>query len=96
MLAGPPERILIYHGGTGPTLFLGMLRLTTIFLFGVSCLVVAPAFAAADYPWYLAPAGKPPETLLLESWMRADIATLQWLREAQYPCSSFLTRRPRG
>lgn len=35
-----------------------MLRLTTIFLFGVSVLVVAPAFAADEYPWYLAPAGK--------------------------------------
>ncbi|EYE99711.1 uncharacterized protein EURHEDRAFT_444938 [Aspergillus ruber CBS 135680] len=53
---GPPERILIYHGGTGRTLFLGMLRLTTIFLFGASCLLVAPAFAADEYPWYLAPA----------------------------------------
>lgn len=35
-----------------------MLRLTTIFLFGASCLLVAPAFAADEYPWYLAPAGK--------------------------------------
>ena len=64
MLAGPPERILIYHGGTGPTIFLGVLRLTSIFLFGVSCLVVAPAFAAAEYPWYLAPAGKHPQALI--------------------------------
>ncbi|KNG83041.1 hypothetical protein ANOM_008148 [Aspergillus nomiae NRRL 13137] len=53
---GPPERILIYHGGTGKTIFLGMLRITTIFLFGVSVLVVAPAFAADEFPWYLAPA----------------------------------------
>lgn len=53
---GPPERILIYHGGTGKTIFLGMLRITTIFLFGVSILVVAPAFAADEFPWYLAPA----------------------------------------
>ncbi|KAF7597238.1 hypothetical protein BBP40_008080 [Aspergillus hancockii] len=53
---GPPERILIYHGGTGKTIFLGMVRITTIFLFGVSCLVVAPAFASDEFPWYLAPA----------------------------------------
>jgi hypothetical protein len=55
-LIGPPERILIYHGGTGKVIFLGMLRITTIFLFGVSCLVVAPAFFSDDYPWYIAPA----------------------------------------
>ncbi|KAI9930997.1 hypothetical protein AWENTII_004215 [Aspergillus wentii] len=53
---GPPERILIYHGGTGNTMFLGMLRLTTIFLFGVSVLIVAPAFASDEHPWYIAPA----------------------------------------
>ncbi|KAL2870258.1 uncharacterized protein BJX67DRAFT_279030 [Aspergillus lucknowensis] len=53
---GPPERILIYHGGTGRTIFLGMLRITTIFLFGVSCLVVAPAFMSSDFPSYLGPA----------------------------------------
>ena len=58
LLAGPPERILIYHGGTGNTMFLGMLRLTTIFVFGASCLLVAPAFASDEYPSYLAPAGK--------------------------------------
>ncbi|KAL4922502.1 hypothetical protein BDW62DRAFT_172652 [Aspergillus aurantiobrunneus] len=53
---GPPEKILIYHGGTGRTIFLGMLRITTIFLFGVSCLVVAPAFMSSDFPSYLGPA----------------------------------------
>lgn len=56
--AGPPERILIYHGGTGSTIFLGMLRVSTIFLFGISCVVVAPAFFAADYPSYVAPASE--------------------------------------
>lgn len=53
---GPPERILIYHGGTGSTIFLGMLRVTTIFLFGVACFVVAPAFFSSYYPSYVAPA----------------------------------------
>ncbi|KAL4804290.1 hypothetical protein BDV18DRAFT_29431 [Aspergillus unguis] len=53
---GPPERILIYDGGSGRTIFLGVLRITTIFLFGVSCLVVAPAFMSAEFPSYLGPA----------------------------------------
>ncbi|KAL4946711.1 hypothetical protein BDV06DRAFT_54804 [Aspergillus oleicola] len=53
---GPPERILIYHGGTGRTLFLGVLRITTIFVFGASCLVVAPAFMSDEFPSYLGPA----------------------------------------
>ncbi|KAL3466024.1 hypothetical protein BJX64DRAFT_251513 [Aspergillus heterothallicus] len=53
---GPPEKILIYHGGTGRTIFLGMLRITTIFLFGVTCLVVAPAFMSSDFPSYVGPA----------------------------------------
>ena len=39
-------------------MFLGMLRITTIFLFGVSVLVVAPAFMSSDFPWYLGPASK--------------------------------------
>ncbi|KAG2420826.1 hypothetical protein HFD88_000440 [Aspergillus terreus] len=50
---GPPERILIYSGGTGKTMFLSMLRLTTVFLFGVSCVVVAPGFDGPEFPWYL-------------------------------------------
>ncbi|KAL4885573.1 hypothetical protein BJY04DRAFT_179995 [Aspergillus karnatakaensis] len=53
---GPPEKILIYHGGTGRTMFLGMLRITTIFVFGVSCVLVAPAFMSSEFPSYLGPA----------------------------------------
>ncbi|KAL4962130.1 uncharacterized protein BDV14DRAFT_111619 [Aspergillus stella-maris] len=53
---GPPEKILIYHGGTGRTLFLGVLRITTIFVFGASCLVVAPAFMSSEFPSWLGPA----------------------------------------
>lgn len=49
---------MIYHGGTGKTIFLGMLRVTTIFIFGVSCIVVAPAFWVSDFPAWLAPASK--------------------------------------
>ena len=32
--------------------------MTTIFLFGASCFMVAPAFFAPDYPWYMPYAGK--------------------------------------
>ena len=38
--------------------FIGMMRLATILLFVVSCTVVAPAFYAADFPWYTAPASE--------------------------------------
>ncbi|KAF3483950.1 uncharacterized protein GIQ15_03274 [Arthroderma uncinatum] len=51
-----PKQIVIYHAGTGKIAFIGMMRVTTILLFVVSCSVVAPAFYAADFPWYIAPA----------------------------------------
>ncbi|OJJ44599.1 hypothetical protein ASPZODRAFT_134682 [Penicilliopsis zonata CBS 506.65] len=53
---GPPERVLIYNGGAGKIVMLGTLRITTIFIFGAACLFLAPAFATADHPWYMAPA----------------------------------------
>ncbi|PWY86002.1 hypothetical protein BO70DRAFT_288846 [Aspergillus heteromorphus CBS 117.55] len=53
---GPPEKILIYHAGTGRTVILGALKITTVFLVGASCLILAPAFAIDEYPWYWAPA----------------------------------------
>ncbi|KAJ5543285.1 hypothetical protein N7535_005713 [Penicillium sp. DV-2018c] len=53
---GPPERILVYYGGTGRAIFLGTLRITTVILFGAACLIVAPACSVADYPWYSTPA----------------------------------------
>ncbi|KAJ6180548.1 hypothetical protein N7519_011009 [Penicillium mononematosum] len=56
-VAGPPERILVYYGGTGRAIFLGTLRITTVLLFGAACLIVAPACSVADdYPWYSTPA----------------------------------------
>jgi hypothetical protein len=50
-----PQHIVIYHAGTGKIAFIGMMRLTTILIFVVSCTVVAPAFYVADFPWYIAP-----------------------------------------
>ncbi|KAA6410102.1 MAG: hypothetical protein FRX48_05521 [Lasallia pustulata] len=49
--SGYPERLLIYHAGTGKTVFIGCLKLTTIFLFSFSCLILAPSFYyAPDKP----------------------------------------------
>ncbi|WEW59256.1 hypothetical protein PRK78_004725 [Emydomyces testavorans] len=51
-----PQQVVIYHAGSGKIAFIGMMRLSTILIFVVSCTVVAPAFYAADYPWYIPPA----------------------------------------
>ncbi|KAJ5610541.1 hypothetical protein N7510_007260 [Penicillium lagena] len=53
---GQPERLLVYYGGTGRAMFLGVLRVTTILLFGAACLIVAPACHESGYPWYTTPA----------------------------------------
>uniref|UniRef100_A0A093V6Q0 60S ribosomal protein L6-1 n=1 Tax=Talaromyces marneffei PM1 TaxID=1077442 RepID=A0A093V6Q0_TALMA len=50
-----PENVLIYHAGTGKIVFLGMLRTATIFVAGVSSMIIAPAFFADEFPSYLAP-----------------------------------------
>ncbi|OJD19916.1 hypothetical protein AJ78_00110 [Emergomyces pasteurianus Ep9510] len=51
------EEVLIYHAGTGKIAFIGMMRITTLLIFSVSCLVVAPAFYySGDFHWYIAPA----------------------------------------
>ncbi|KAJ5579891.1 uncharacterized protein N7459_005876 [Penicillium hispanicum] len=52
---GPPERILVYYGGTGRAMFLGMLRVTTILLFGAACLIVAPSCYTDEGAWYITP-----------------------------------------
>ncbi|KAJ5300888.1 uncharacterized protein N7443_005890 [Penicillium atrosanguineum] len=52
---GPPERIMVYYGGTGRAVFLGMLRLTTIFLFGGACVIAAPACYADEEKKWLTP-----------------------------------------
>lgn len=50
----------MYHAGTGRSVFLGCLRVTTIFIFSFFCLVVAPShFYAEDEPKWVAAAGKP-------------------------------------
>lgn len=54
----PPERILIYHSGTGRTLFIGLLRVTTILILGVSTAIIAPTLRGDGQPWYIIPAGR--------------------------------------
>jgi hypothetical protein len=39
-----PERLLIYNAGMGRTVFIGSLKVTTIFVFGFFSLVVAPGY----------------------------------------------------
>ncbi|RFU32573.1 hypothetical protein B7463_g3769, partial [Scytalidium lignicola] len=43
-----PERLLVYHAGTGKTVFIGCLKVTTIFVFSFFGLVVAPAHWYSD------------------------------------------------
>ncbi|RAK86771.1 hypothetical protein BO79DRAFT_152920 [Aspergillus costaricaensis CBS 115574] len=54
---GPPEKVVVYYSGKGRTAVVGTLKLVSLLIFGVSCFLLAPAFASSDeHPWYLAPA----------------------------------------
>ena len=53
-----PERLIVYHAGTGRTVFLGCLKVTTIFTFSFFSLVVAPThFFAEEEPKWVAAGG---------------------------------------
>lgn len=50
-----PECLLVFHAGTGRSVFLGCLKVTTIFIFGFFGLVLAPAhFQSEDQPKWVA------------------------------------------
>lgn len=50
-----PERLIIYHAGTGRTVFLGCLKLTTIFICTFFCLIAAPShFYSQEQPSWVA------------------------------------------
>lgn len=52
-----PERLLIYHAGTPRIVFVGFLKITTIFLFTANVLLVAPTFYSdPGQPAWIAPA----------------------------------------
>jgi hypothetical protein len=54
-----PERLLVYHAGTGRSVFLGCLKVTTIFIFTFFTLVVVPThFFAEHEPLWVAGAGE--------------------------------------
>lgn len=46
-----PERLVIYHAGTGRVLFLAVLKLTTVVLSAIFCGVFVPAYIAEEKPW---------------------------------------------
>ncbi|POR34979.1 Uncharacterized protein TPAR_04830 [Tolypocladium paradoxum] len=46
-----PERLIIYHAGTGRTAFLAMLKLTSILIGAFFTLVVVPGYVRSDKPW---------------------------------------------
>ncbi|KAL5327655.1 hypothetical protein ACEPPN_005356 [Leptodophora sp. 'Broadleaf-Isolate-01'] len=50
-----PERLIIYHAGTGRTVFLGCLKVTTIFICAFFCAVMAPThFYSEESNWVAA------------------------------------------
>ena len=54
-----PERLLIFHAGTGRTVFVGALKVTTIFLFSATLLFIAPAlYNDPEQPSWVAPIGE--------------------------------------
>ncbi|KAJ4297278.1 hypothetical protein N0V88_004196 [Collariella sp. IMI 366227] len=42
-----PERLIIYHAGTGKTTFLACLKVTTLFIFGFFDMIMTPAYISA-------------------------------------------------
>ncbi|KAL2125067.1 hypothetical protein VTJ04DRAFT_1432 [Mycothermus thermophilus] len=48
--AAYPERLIIYHAGTGRTTFLACLKLTTLFVWGFFDMIMTPAYLAAGEP----------------------------------------------
>ncbi|KAK4193290.1 hypothetical protein QBC35DRAFT_446436 [Podospora australis] len=47
-----PERLIIYHAGTGRITFLACLKLTTLFVFGFFGLIAVPSSITAGEPLY--------------------------------------------
>ncbi|KAF5020925.1 hypothetical protein F66182_7077 [Fusarium sp. NRRL 66182] len=45
-----PERLIIYHAGTGRTTFMAMLKITTLFMGAFFCFIVAPSYIKAGKP----------------------------------------------
>ena len=73
-----PERLLIYHAGTGKLVVLGMLKVTTLFILSTSLISFAPQFSQShDQPLWAVPAGKGAETLVF-SLLLMQISDCCW------------------
>ena len=56
---GIPERILIFHAGTPRIVFVGFLKITTLFLFTANVVLNAPfLYNDPEQPAWVAPAGQ--------------------------------------
>ena len=54
-----PERLLIFHAGTGRIVFVGALKVTTIFLFSATLFFIAPVlYNDPEQPSWVTPTGK--------------------------------------
>ena len=47
VIAEIAEKLLIYHGGTGRTTFLAMIKVTTLFVSAFFCFAVVPSYVKA-------------------------------------------------
>ena len=75
--------MIVYHMGPPRIMFLGALKLTTIFFFGFFAVVIIPPFASADVPLWK-PIGRefPFQTL----YMFASLTSpSQWLSSVAHP-----------
>lgn len=82
-----PQRMIVYHMGTPRIMFLGALKLTTIFLFGFFAVVIIPPFASADVPpWKPIGRESPSEPLALHIHTFTSLTMpSQWLSSAAHP-----------
>jgi hypothetical protein len=53
-----PEKLVIYHAGSGRVVFLAFLKLTTIFVCAFFCAVVVPSYVRAGKPYLETAGGK--------------------------------------
>ena len=66
--------MIIYHIGTPRIMFLGALKLTTIFVFGFFAVVVIPSYASADVPLWQTAGRESPTKLHHDPTPKAHLA----------------------
>lgn len=81
---------MIYHGGTGRTTFLAMIKVTTLFVSAFFCFAVVPGYIKADKPFQETFAGKPTLIAMLHQQKRTLTGNplTQWHGAAFSPSSS--------